>query len=172
LQLVVNASSAAAPFNRTVIVGSANSISAVSPQTLGGTTYTFDRWSDGGAQTHNIVAAATATTYTATYTSNQGPTPPANTVLPTTSGQPREGSPLTVSNGTWTGSTPMTFAYQWLRCASGTSECNPIAGANASSYVPVAADVGLRLRATVTATNGGGSAAATSNATAAIKRGR
>jgi hypothetical protein len=67
LQLVVGASSAAAPFDRTVIVGSNNSISAPSPQTLRGRTFIFASWSDGSAQTHNIVAPPTATKYTARY---------------------------------------------------------------------------------------------------------
>ena len=67
LSLAVNAASSATPFTRTVIIGSANSATATSPQTLGSTTYTFGSWSDGGAQSHTIVAPATNTTYTATY---------------------------------------------------------------------------------------------------------
>jgi glucose/arabinose dehydrogenase len=70
LQLVVNGASQPAPFSRTVIVGSSNSLHAPSPQTLGGTSYAFGSWSDGLAQTHNVVAAATPTTYTATYTTD------------------------------------------------------------------------------------------------------
>jgi hypothetical protein len=54
-------------FTRTVIVGSTNSISAPSPQIKGPKTYTFSSWSDGGAQTHNIVAPSAATTYTARF---------------------------------------------------------------------------------------------------------
>jgi hypothetical protein len=50
-----------------VIIGSINSISAPSPQTKGKQTYSFQSWSDGGAQTHNITAPATATTYTARF---------------------------------------------------------------------------------------------------------
>jgi hypothetical protein len=50
-----------------VIIGSRNSISAVTPQVKGGKTYRFSSWSDGGAQTHDIVAPATATTYTARF---------------------------------------------------------------------------------------------------------
>ena len=68
LQLAVGSAGQATPFTRTVIVGSNNSVSAPSPQTLGGTSYAFSSWSDGGAQTHNIMAPATATTYTATFT--------------------------------------------------------------------------------------------------------
>ena len=66
LQLTVGASSQAAPFTRTVIVGSSNSVTAPRRRP-GGRSYGFQSWSDGGAQSHNIVAPATATTYTATY---------------------------------------------------------------------------------------------------------
>ena len=67
LQLAVGSTQATAPFSRTVIVGSTNSVSAISPQRLGGKPYRFRSWSDGRAQTHNIVAPSTAATYTATY---------------------------------------------------------------------------------------------------------
>ena len=68
LQLSVGSGQSTTPFQRTVIVGSANSLSAPSPQALGSTSYEYASWSDAGSQTHNIVAPATATTYTATYT--------------------------------------------------------------------------------------------------------
>jgi glucose/arabinose dehydrogenase/PKD repeat protein len=68
LQLTVGNSSGTAPFSRTVIVGSNNSISATTPQTLGGSTYAFASWSDGGAQSHNIIAPTSPKSYTATYT--------------------------------------------------------------------------------------------------------
>jgi hypothetical protein len=67
LRLAVGSSTATATFSRTVIVGSSNSISAVSPQVKGKQTYEFSSWSDGGAQTHTITAPATATTYTARF---------------------------------------------------------------------------------------------------------
>jgi glucose/arabinose dehydrogenase/PKD repeat protein len=67
LQLVVNGTAGRAAFSRTVIVGSRNSISAPSPQQKGGKAYTFSSWSDGGAQTHDIIAPAAATTYTARF---------------------------------------------------------------------------------------------------------
>jgi hypothetical protein len=70
--LSVNGVTATAPFTRTVIAGSANSITAPSPQTTGGTTLTFTGWSDGGAATHNITAPAAAATFTATYTTSPG----------------------------------------------------------------------------------------------------
>ena len=67
LQLAVNGTQGAATFSRTVIVGSANTISATSPQPKGPKSYAFVSWSDGGAQTHPIVAPAAATTYTARF---------------------------------------------------------------------------------------------------------
>ena len=67
LQLTVGGVAQAAPFNRTVIVGSTNSISAPTPQSVGKWTYRFANWSDGGAQTHNVTAPAASTTYTAKY---------------------------------------------------------------------------------------------------------
>jgi len=36
-------------------------------QTLNGTSYEFASWSDGGAAQHDVIAPATAATYTATY---------------------------------------------------------------------------------------------------------
>ena len=79
LQLTVGATTTTTPFTRTVIVGSTNSISALSPQTLSGTTYQFASWSDGGAQTHNIVALASPTTYTAQYATSTPTSTPTNT---------------------------------------------------------------------------------------------
>jgi hypothetical protein len=67
LTLGVDASTQATPFTRTVIVGSAHSISAAASQSLNGVGYSFGSWSDGGARVHTITAPATATTYTATY---------------------------------------------------------------------------------------------------------
>jgi glucose/arabinose dehydrogenase len=67
LALTVDGASAKATFTRTVIVGSAHTISANSPQQKGNKTYRFTSWSDGGAQTHGITAPATAITYTAQF---------------------------------------------------------------------------------------------------------
>jgi glucose/arabinose dehydrogenase len=67
LSLTVNGQSQKASFSRTVIVGSLNSLSAPSTQQKGKQSYAFEAWSDGGTAGHNIVAPATATTYTARY---------------------------------------------------------------------------------------------------------
>jgi hypothetical protein len=65
--LAVNSTAQKTPFSTTVVVNSNNSVSAPSPQTVNRSTYNFSSWSDGGAQSHVIVAPATSTTYTATY---------------------------------------------------------------------------------------------------------
>lgn len=79
LQLAVGSSKSPTPFTRTVIQGSVNSVSAVTPQALGSTSYKFVSWSDGGSQSHTITGSAAAT-YTATYevTTDPIPSPPAS----------------------------------------------------------------------------------------------
>lgn len=71
-------------------------------------------------------------------------------------------------NGTWSGTQPLTFTHQWLRCDAALTGCAAIAGATASSYTVNAADIGLRLRLQVTATNVSGSASAQSPASGAV----
>jgi hypothetical protein len=87
---------------------------------------------------------------------------PVNTAVPTISGTVAIGSTLTSTTGTWTGTPTPTFAYEWQQ---GTT---PIAGATASTYVIQAADYNSTLRCVVTATNPGGSVAATSANTATV----
>jgi glucose/arabinose dehydrogenase/PKD repeat protein len=65
--LVVNEAPRTTPFSVNVVVGSANSVSAPSPQQFNKSTYNFTSWSDGGPQSHTITAPAVNTTYTATY---------------------------------------------------------------------------------------------------------
>lgn len=83
---------------------------------------------------------------------------PANTVAPVISGIRVVGQTLTSTTGTWT-NTPTSYAYQWTR------DGVAIAGATASTYIPVIGDVGTTLHSTVVATNadGSGTAATSSN---------
>jgi PKD repeat protein len=67
LNLTIGAETRAAPFTRTVTVGSNNQVTAPSPQTLGGVPYAFLGWSDGLAQTHPFTAPASPLSLTATY---------------------------------------------------------------------------------------------------------
>ena len=104
--------------------------------------------------------------------SAQSQTAPTNTGEPNILGTPVEGETLTASNGTWFDS-PTTFAYGWLRCpndggAADGSNCGVIPSATKSTYLVLAADVGLRIRVRVTASNTDGSASAVSNATSIV----
>jgi glucose/arabinose dehydrogenase/regulation of enolase protein 1 (concanavalin A-like superfamily) len=67
LQLVLGSGADTAPFSRTVIVGSANTLSAPLSQTLGLSTYQFENWSTAKAPTHLITAPASPATYVAAY---------------------------------------------------------------------------------------------------------
>jgi hypothetical protein len=93
--------------------------------------------------------------------------PPVNTARPTITGEPRAGSPLTGSEGSWEAAA--SFAFQWLRCSGST--CSPIAGATGQTYTPTVADEGQQLRLDVTATGGGGETTASSELTAGVKAG-
>ncbi len=95
-------------------------------------------------------------------------TPPANTALPTISGTAQVGQTLNAGIGSWTGTTPISHAYQWRRCDSTGAACANIGGATAASYVVASADAGRTLRVAVTASNSAGQASATSNATAPV----
>ena len=83
--------------------------------------------------------------------------PPVNTVAPAITGTAQEGETVTCSTGSWTGTPTITFAYQWKRNGSN------IGSATNSTYVLVTADVSQSITCQVTATNGFGSASATSN---------
>jgi hypothetical protein len=82
---------------------------------------------------------------------------PVNTVAPAITGTAQEGQTVTCSTGTWTGTPTITFAYQWKRNGS------DIGSATNSTYTLVTADVSQSITCQVTATNGSGSASATSN---------
>lgn len=96
---------------------------------------------------------------------------PSNTSPPTITGTPREGSTLTANPGTWSGTTPITFRYQWQRCDSRGGSCSNIIGATSRTYVLTAADVNRTMRVIVTARNSVGSRSHTSVPTAVVQPG-
>ena len=145
LQVAVGSAVGTTPFTQTVIQGSANSVSAITPQTVGATTYTFASWSDGGAQSHTIVANASAT-YTATYTGSGGTNHAPTAVA---SGNPTSGTaPLTVQ---FTGSASSdqdpgdTLTYAWDFSSDGTVDSTT---ANPSFTYPAAGSFTATLRVT------------------------
>ena len=102
--------------------------------------------------------------------------PPRNIAYPgvklaTGDAGPIAGHLLTSSIGSWDGSFPLLYKYQWKRCDAvdtANGPCVDIAGATTSFYTPTAADVDNRLRVQVTASNSLGSAAQNSEVTAVV----
>ena len=92
------------------------------------------------------------------------PCPPRNTALPAIAGTPEQSQTLTASPGSWVGAGPITFSYQWGRCASYGGACSPIFGATEETYVVSAADASRTLRVRVVAANPSGSRHAISSA--------
>jgi hypothetical protein len=73
--------------------------------------------------------------------------PPKNTSIPKVLGVRAVGETLTCYEGAWSGSSPITFKFQWLRNGA------PIPGATGSTRVVEAADEGSSLSCRVTAEN-------------------
>ena len=93
---------------------------------------------------------------------------PSNTQPPTVTGTPSVGSTLTIQNGTWSGTSPLTYTYQWRRCDETGGSCADVSGANDNTYVLKTVDNGTTLRAVVTAKNADGSSSETTVPTAMV----
>ena len=127
-------------------------------------TATLQLGNDSAAQAFGIVAD----TISVQSGSGSSPTPPANTSPPTIAGTAQQGQTLTASPGTWSGTQPINYAYQWQRCDSSGANCNPIGGATSTTYTLTSTDVGSTIEVTVTASNMAGSAIASSAPTAVV----
>lgn len=102
-----------------------------------------------------------------------GPTNTSYPVITLTSGDstPIVGHSMSVSQGTWTGTFPISYTYQWKRCDPRdpvNGPCAAIPGATSSVYTPTSADYGQRLRAAVSATNSDGRHTQNSEVTAIV----
>ena len=111
---------------------------------------------------------------TATLAPSAPATAPKSTGEPRIVGTPVVGNTLTATNGSWSGSAPLTFTYRWRRCpkdggAPDASNCGVISNATRSDYKVRPADAGFRLRVRVTATNADGSDTAASNPTDTVR---
>ena len=70
---------------------------------------------------------------TTSYSWTIDPVLPVNTSAPTISGVAQVGQTLTASSGAWSGTAPISYSYQWLRCDATGANCTDIAGATSST---------------------------------------
>jgi hypothetical protein len=117
-----------------------------------------------------LTLTVAATLSLAALASNSGAAAngPASTAPPTIAGTAREGETLTADPGTWTGTQPIQYAYEWQRCTAIGASCAAISGATAKTYALTKADAGGTLRVRVTATDSTGATSATSVPTAVV----
>lgn len=156
--------------------------------------YSWQRCNVHGEECHTVESGETHTTYHLTaadvgstivltvtasnsleeVSSQSSPTarvtviPPENTSPPTITGTARDGQTLSASTGTWSGTLPLEYSYQWERCNTGGGSCSNIEHATHASYSIGHEDVGSTLRVRVTASNGAGEASSASSATAVV----
>jgi hypothetical protein len=134
-------------------------------------TYTTPSSDDGDTLRVRVTAANQGASTSATSAPSGtivAASAPANTSLPSISGEAKDLQTLAASHGGWSGSAPLTYAYQWLSCSPEGSECYEMPGATGATYQVEEGDVGNTLKAQVTATNAAGSGTATSSATTVI----
>jgi hypothetical protein len=93
---------------------------------------------------------------------------PTSTSPTTVSGSTQPGSTLTATHGTFSGSTPLKYTYQWRRCNEAGAACSDVDKATKETYALAQIDVGNTLRAMATATNKDGSASSTSAQTGVV----
>src|ERR1700693_3916412 len=94
--------------------------------------------------------AAGSTSATSAATSLVAAILPSNTALPSISGVLQDGQLLTASNGSWTGTEPIKYTYQWQLCNATGGSCGEISEALAPTLKPSGPDSGSTLRVFVT----------------------
>jgi hypothetical protein len=114
-----------------------------------------------------VAAALVGLTRSAGATAAAAPT---NITPPTISGTAQAGQTLKADPGTWSGSTPIDYSYQWRRCGSSGGNCSNISKATDNIYTLTSSDVGRTLRVLVTAVNSDGAGTAVSKATDVVKK--
>lgn len=72
LRIKVDGSTVSTPYSFTGVSRIVRALEAISPQTVGGTTYTFSSWSNGGTRVQNLSTPGVNTTLTATFVPSTG----------------------------------------------------------------------------------------------------
>ena len=94
---------------------------------------------------------------------------PVNTSAPTITGKAQVGQLLTAQNGSWRGTQPISYGYQWLRCDQNGANCVTLNGATQTGFKLSDKDIGHRMRVLVTAVNRFGSTQVLSGSTDTVK---
>src|SRR6188508_1861218 len=118
-----------------------------------------------------VLALSVAVAISAGIGSARSAAPPNNTQPPEITGKAQTGATLKTNNGTFTGTAPLTYTYQWRICNETGGACHDIAGASGNEYTVRADDTGNTIRVVVTAKNSDGSDTGTSVPTAVITAG-
>lgn len=111
---------------------------------------------DVGSLVLVVVTASNASGSGVASSTTVGPVaaaPPAVVKWPRVTGAAQSGQVLTGSTGTWSGTPPLSFAFQWRRCDATGAACGDIAGATARTYTLTDADIGSTVRLRVFASN-------------------
>jgi hypothetical protein len=113
----------------------------------------------------NVAGSASAES---AATAEVGGVPPSNLIAPLIIAAPVSGIAATATEGTWTGTEPITYSFQWIHCNNKGEACSEISGATKNQYTPTVGEIGKELKVKVTAKNIAGSVAKESAATIPI----
>ena len=111
---------------------------------------------------HTLLAVVHATAGTAVQDSLSGavlvaaaapPAGPSSSAAPTVAGTVEQGSQLTGTAGSWTGSGTIAYGFNWFRCDAAGAHCLSIHGATKPTYTQGAKDAGHTLGFAVHATD-------------------
>ena len=124
--------------------------------------------------TDSMIVKVTATNSLGTASASSAETPvvgallPVNLELPTVLGNLLDGQLLSALSGSWSGTEPITYTFQWLVCDAAGEKCSEISKATEPVLKLVSGLIGDTVKVVVTATNGAGSTSATSSPTSVI----
>ncbi len=148
---------------------------ACTPQTVSilGSIYGCDveagRLTDGEYELRATIKDRAGNTYTTSAVSfTVGNTAPSSTVSPSISGRTIAGHTLSAAKGSWSGASPMAYAYQWQDCNTSGEDCTDISGATEFTYLLNSGDVGKTVRVVVSATNAAGESSVSSAASTVV----
>ncbi len=129
------------PFVLNDLIGFTHTLSAPN-QTIGGNTYTFGSWSDGGAQSHTLVVPATAQTYSANFTL-ANPVAPGFVQVSAATPQTSQSSVTVKYTGAQVAGDTNVLAIGWNNATSSITSVTDSAGNTYQLAVPTARGTGV-----------------------------